>query len=400
MEFMDSINTELLPLVKEYAREMKLLIVEDQQASVEFYKLIFGKYFQICDVAYDGQEALTMWQKDREYYDLIITDVDMPVMDGITLVKAIRIFSMKQSIIVLTGITDLQKNQTLAYYFIDGLIPKPIDKEKLFILLYRVLKKVSEHKEYVLYTEELENQVNESLDLKTHLTFIIEKLQPVQSTQEVTSAISMLHTLMGHTDISIENKQEIIIKREHAEIDDLSNKHETDLRYSTVDHTYSSSEFIATLDDTIMDKIEDFLVTLDAYVSAVDSMQTQRAEIAIVTLCRIAQYYEVFIEIINNLVIFPIISRAFVHLNIFVQGITVNNLGDAQKSLLISLLLNIEKDISHWIKCIFIDTCAENIYYFDASFSNGAFEIESVFNSFGSELTNNEEFSDDDLGFF
>ncbi|MFT5661171.1 MAG: CheY-like chemotaxis protein [Sulfurimonas sp.] len=390
MKSLDKVIKKLTPLVKSYAIDMNVLIVEDQSANLDFYKVVFGKYFNICDVALNGQEALDMWNNNRDYYDLIITDVHMPIMDGLELIKRIREESMEQSIIVITDTTDIEENQNLAYYFIDGLLPKPIDKQKLFILLYRVLKKIAEKKEFSHYINELEKQLNETTEFKSHFNFIMEKLQPIHEQEEVRDVIALLSTLIGKTDVIIQEQKSKVV---------LSEDNEKDLRFSTADHQLSALELMEQLDDTVVDKIENFLDVLDTYLVDVDAIEKQSPKEAIVSLQKISIYFNEFIDIINNMVIFPIVSRAFTNLNTFIHNIKEEELVDFdKKSLLVSLLLNVEKDVSGWIKMIFVEQKASNIYYFDASFSNSSLEIESMFNNFGVESS--EYFDDDDLGFF
>ena len=398
MKNIEEVVEKLTPLVKSYARDMNLLIAEDQATNIEFYKVVFGKYFNVCDIALNGQEALDMWNKDRTYYDLVVTDVDMPIMNGVELVRNIREESMEQSIIVLTATTDLDDNQNLAFYFIDGLLPKPIDTKKLFILLYRVLKKISEKKDFNHYIEELEDQVNESIEHKNHLNYIIKKLRPISKEEEAHDVIVMVNTLINKTDTIIHDKKEVITQEKKSTVT-LSADDEKDLRFSTADHKISSTEFMEQLDDTIVDKVEDFLGIIDRLVEELDKVEKEEPSQALVSLDNISKFFDTFIDIINNLVIFPIVSRAFLNLNKFIHNIKEEDLVDNEKkSLLVSLLFNIEKDVTNWIDNIFIQQTADNIYYFDASFSNGALEIESTFNNYG--VISDEVFDDDDLGFF
>ncbi|MEA1982987.1 MAG: response regulator [Campylobacterota bacterium] len=394
---LDEVADKLTPLVKAYARDMRILIVEDQVTNINLYKILFGEYFSVCDTALNGQIALDKWNKNQTYYDLIVTDVDMPIMSGTQLVKEIRDISMEQSIIAITATTDVAKNQDLAYYFIDGILPKPVNKQKLFILLYRVLKKIAEKKEFSHYISDLEEQVDEAIEFRNHYNFIISKLQPIAKQKEAQDVIAMLNTLVGKTDIKIDEQK---TKAAFCEkITQMSDEHEKDLRFSTTDNKLSSEEFLEQLDDSIVDKIENFLEVLDDLVSEIDILEREESAVGMNSLSQISSYLNEFIDIVNSLVIFPIVSRAFIKLNSFIGNITQEELANQEKKLLlVSLLLNLEKDISNWITNIFINTTAQNIYYFDASFSNGVFEIESMFNSVGEESS--EEFSDDDLGFF
>ena len=45
MERLD-LDKDLRPLVKSYAKEMRVLMVDDNESDIEFYRILFGKYFQ------------------------------------------------------------------------------------------------------------------------------------------------------------------------------------------------------------------------------------------------------------------------------------------------------------------------------------------------------------------
>lgn len=199
--FIDEIIIKLTPLVKSYARDLKILIVDDEKTNIEFYKIAFGKFFNICDVAYNGQEALDMYQKDTNYYDLIVTDIDMPILNGLELVEIIREVNMEQSIVVITAITDITINQSLAFYYIDGLLPKPLDTKKLFIMLYRVLKKISEKKELYAYIQNLEDEANQALEYQSYFELLINKLKPLNDKKEVQESIALMKTLIGKNEV-------------------------------------------------------------------------------------------------------------------------------------------------------------------------------------------------------
>lgn len=375
MNQLDEIINTLKPLVKSYAREMRLLIAEDEQTNIEFYKLAFGNFFHVCDITRDGEEALARWKQDQDYYDLIITDMEMPKMNGLELIQNIRKDSMEQSIIVITGITDLVANQDLAYYYIDGLLPKPVNTKKLYILLYRVLTKISEKKAFEFYVQNMEEELSQAIEHKNNLSFVVEKLSPLKEQQEVEQALKILRTIIGKREEDIQHQTSVVKSTKS-----ISSQKEEDLRFSTVDRILSSQEFMEQLDDSIIDKIEDFTLLLDNFVSKIYDIENEEPQEAIQSLKSIIRYLEEFVNIVNNLVLFPVVSRAFNNLNLFLNNITVQDFEDREKKLLLaSLLLLIEKDISKWIQTIFIKQEASNIYYFDASFSNGVLEIEAMF---------------------
>jgi len=390
MQDINQIVQKLSPLVKSYARDMKLLIVEDVEANALFYEKSFGRYFSICDIAKDGQEALDMWNKDRDFYDLIVTDVDMPRVDGLELVRKIREYSMEQSIIVITAVTDIEANQGLAYYYIDGLLPKPIDNKKLFVLLYRVLKKIDDKKEFDFYIKNLEDQVVDSIEAKNHFEYIIKKLQPLSEYQEAQNVITMLKTLVHKKDDEITQNTKLQESKSK-----ITEKNKSDLRHTVVEKI-SATEFNAQLDDTIIDKVENFEEVLDSFASIIYNAENKSPVETKQDLTKANEYLSEFIVLVDSMVIFPIISRSFENLIHFIDDISIDSLSNEEnKALLIQMLLAIEQDLASWLRTVFIEKNTQDIHYFDTSFSNSILEIESIFNNISEELDD-----DDDLEFF
>jgi len=386
----DEIIIKLTPLVKAYARDMKVLIVDDEKTNIEFYKIAFGKFFDICDVAYNGQEALEMYQKDKNYYDLIVTDVNMPILNGLELVETIRETDIEQSIIVITAVTDLSINQTLAFYYIDGLLPKPIDTKKLFIMLYRVLKKIAERKELREYLKNLEDEADQALEYQSYFELLIKKLKPLQENKEVQEAISIMKTLIGKNEVIHEESIHAIEKMS------ISSEIKKDIRFTSTDKLVSASELAEDLDDTIFDKIEDFEEILENLVLTIDNFRDTKDESRINYLKEVIEKLLLFVEIVDTIGFFPIISRSIANLITFLNSLTYDDISTHDRGeLLAQILLGLEDDLEKWIKSIFLEKSADNVHYLDASFSNNVLEIESIFNDM--ELDDEDE---DDLEFF
>lgn len=63
----------------------KILLVEDEEILRESYELILNTEPYVIHTAINGQDALGKFQETR--YDLILLDIMMPVMDGVTFLK-------------------------------------------------------------------------------------------------------------------------------------------------------------------------------------------------------------------------------------------------------------------------------------------------------------------------
>ena len=80
-----------------------VLIVDDENPALEMLKIIIPweeQGFFIKDVAYNGKEALEKFEIN--HYDLIITDIQMPIMNGIELIKKVKEQRNEQLIIILS----------------------------------------------------------------------------------------------------------------------------------------------------------------------------------------------------------------------------------------------------------------------------------------------------------
>lgn len=89
------------------------------------------------DIASNGKEALEFYKNKK--YDLILTDIDMPIMDGKQLLFAIKSIDNSQKMIAITafGLTG-DREKFLATGF-DGYISKPVDYDELKNTVLEVL---------------------------------------------------------------------------------------------------------------------------------------------------------------------------------------------------------------------------------------------------------------------
>lgn len=122
-----------------------ILLVEDNELNIYVAKTILEQFGCIVDVAYNGQEAVSVFEHSEEhFYDIILMDVHMPVMNGIDATHAIRnltrVDAASVPIIAMTADAfDKEKKQTLD----SGMnchLPKPIDPPVLYQVLSEYVK--------------------------------------------------------------------------------------------------------------------------------------------------------------------------------------------------------------------------------------------------------------------
>jgi len=121
------------------SQKLTLLYVEDNQDSREITSMIFEDFFYKIIVAVDGEDAYKKYLQNN--IDLIITDVNMPKMNGLELCKKIRETDNEISLVVLSARSeDICLTESLKYGVSDYLF-KPLNIDKLSSIIFKVTQK-------------------------------------------------------------------------------------------------------------------------------------------------------------------------------------------------------------------------------------------------------------------
>jgi CheY-like chemotaxis protein len=114
---------------------MRVLMVEDYPINVRIASRFLERWQVVVDVAENGQIALNKYQPGR--YDLILMDMQMPVMDGLDATRAIRLLDSQIPIVALTA-SATPTDQANAYAAgMNSFLTKPFNSGELFQTLLR-----------------------------------------------------------------------------------------------------------------------------------------------------------------------------------------------------------------------------------------------------------------------
>ena len=81
----------------------RILITDDDPALLAFLETALQNKMHFVEKAENGKQALAILQNDEEQYDLLLTDVVMPEMDGIELSQEVRKLFPSLKILFMTG---------------------------------------------------------------------------------------------------------------------------------------------------------------------------------------------------------------------------------------------------------------------------------------------------------
>ena len=131
-----------------YSRNLSILFVEDHDELRLSTTEILKNFFQDVDSAEDGVVALTKYKdyysKNLKTYDIVISDLQLPKLNGVELTEKIYSMCSEQIIIILSAHEDSKYLLPLINLGIEQFIKKPIDFQELLKVLLKCSKKLQQ----------------------------------------------------------------------------------------------------------------------------------------------------------------------------------------------------------------------------------------------------------------
>ncbi len=128
--------------IHQKSQNLSLLYVEDDPLLGRINAELFNDIFQKVDVAKNGEEGLDKFRKHR--HDLVITDINMPVMDGFEMIRGIREIKKEQPVMILSAYREIEYLSQVRELGIRHFLTKPIDMKRFTDALLDVLHEASQ----------------------------------------------------------------------------------------------------------------------------------------------------------------------------------------------------------------------------------------------------------------
>ena len=140
----------------------KILIVDDEEIIVKLLSMSLRSDGYETVTALSGEQGLEIFKSESP--DIVVTDIKMPGMDGLELLKKIKEIDVEKEVIIVTGHGDIDSTITALQYGASDFINKPVRDEALSIALERAKAKIAIREKLKEYTENLELKIAEATD--------------------------------------------------------------------------------------------------------------------------------------------------------------------------------------------------------------------------------------------
>jgi len=205
----------ILKELRAIGADICVLYVEDDALLRESVAQYLNKIFDVVNVAKDGQEGLALFAKCT--YGIVITDIQMPNMNGLEMINAIKETNPNQEIILTTAFSDVNYFMQAINLNVNAYILKPFDFDKLNAALYKVSKNLSLVKENTNYKKNLETMVAQRTE--QNLLLEAEKIDNYEKTLlSLVELVEKRDTYTGGHSIRVANYSKLIAK--HMNYDD------------------------------------------------------------------------------------------------------------------------------------------------------------------------------------
>ena len=197
-----------MKVLKDLTKKLSVLYVEDEKESREQISDIFSLLFESLDTAFDGEDALEKY--NMKEYDIVITDINMPRMNGIELTKRIKTLHPAQNIIIISAHNDSDYLLQAINLGVDNFIIKPVQMQQLTQVLTKVANLIYSQKITQRYHEELEKELEEKT-AKLSKQLITDELTGLLNRNALINLSNKRHTIRTMMLLSIDNFDNINI---------------------------------------------------------------------------------------------------------------------------------------------------------------------------------------------
>jgi DNA-binding response OmpR family regulator len=185
--------------------QTRVLLCEDEEDAREILEFYLNTIFDEVVVAKDGKEGLKAYKKalkNGQSFDLVLTDIKMPNMDGMSMLEAIHTLNDRQHFIIVSAYRDEEKLQRSIELKVLGYFLKPLNIDNVMEMLRKAKDEVLKEREKIL-------MINTIFSYNLEEKLLYRNGRVVRLSRQETQVLDLLIRLRGRIVAMRRFKQEI-----------------------------------------------------------------------------------------------------------------------------------------------------------------------------------------------
>jgi len=120
----------------------KILVIDDEQPTLAMFRLFLKAYGYEVLLAENGFQGLEVFRKERP--PIVLTDIKMPGMDGLEVLRQVKEIAPRTEVIVISGHGDMDLAMRALQLNASDFLSKPVQKSELDIALKRAEERIDQ----------------------------------------------------------------------------------------------------------------------------------------------------------------------------------------------------------------------------------------------------------------
>lgn len=154
-------NLESVEQIRVLGSSLNILYVEDDSAIREEVDGLLKRIFQNVDSLSNGEDALLLYKEKK--YDIVLTDLAMPKLDGVELTRKIMSENPTQEVMIISAHRDVEQLVELIDLGVSGFILKPINIQKFIQKIHSKVKEIYANKMMKEHYQQLKEQIGSQI---------------------------------------------------------------------------------------------------------------------------------------------------------------------------------------------------------------------------------------------
>lgn len=172
---------------KEVLKNISILYVEDENDVRDFTSKILNPLLKKVFIAQDGEEGLKVFQENKDEIDLVVSDIDMPKMDGLSMCDAIKKINSEIPVVVTSAHNDTGFLKRAIDIGVNTYAMKPIDLYQLIESIIKAMEPIILKRQLIELNSSLKSKIEQEVNKIKSILDAQDNIIIVTNKEEITN---------------------------------------------------------------------------------------------------------------------------------------------------------------------------------------------------------------------